>query len=60
MSRNSLEIHRKNLGTLDLDEIWTASSWLHLVARKNKFLSKKDQNFEFHSKRGIQIDFAIV
>jgi hypothetical protein len=24
---------------------------LHLIARKNKFLPKEDQNFEFHSKR---------
>jgi hypothetical protein len=36
---------------LDFDEIWLASSWLHLNVRKNNFLSKEDQNFEFHSKR---------
>jgi hypothetical protein len=24
---------------------------LHLIARKNKFLPKKDQNFEFHLKK---------
>jgi hypothetical protein len=30
-TRNSQE----NLGTLNLDEIWPASSWLHLIARKN-------------------------
>jgi hypothetical protein len=35
-TRNS----QKNLGTLDLDEIWPASSWLHLIARKNQFSSK--------------------
>jgi hypothetical protein len=45
--RNSLKISR----TLDFDEIWLASSWLHLNARRNKFSSKEDQNFEFHSKR---------
>jgi hypothetical protein len=56
MRQNSQE----NLGTLDLDEIWTASSWLHLIARKNIFLPKKDQNFEFQSKKGIRIDFVIV
>jgi hypothetical protein len=36
---------------LDFDETWLASCWLHLNARKNKFSSKKDHNFEFHSKR---------
>jgi hypothetical protein len=41
----------ENLGTLDLDEIWPASSWLYLIARKNQFPSKEDQNFEFQSKR---------
>jgi hypothetical protein len=44
---NSLE----KLGILDFDEIWPASSWLHLIARKNQFPSKEDQNFEFHSKK---------
>jgi hypothetical protein len=43
----------KNLGTLDFHEIWPASSWLHLIARKNQFPSKEDQKFEFHSKRKI-------
>jgi hypothetical protein len=28
-----------------------ARSWLHLIARKNQFSSKEDQDFEFHSKR---------
>jgi hypothetical protein len=41
----------ENLGTLDFDKIWPASSWLHLIARKNKFPSNKDQKFEFQSKR---------
>jgi hypothetical protein len=36
---------------LDFDEIWPASSWLHLIARKNQFPSKEEHNFEFHSKR---------
>jgi hypothetical protein len=41
----------KNIGTLDFDEIWPASSWLYLVARKNQIPSKEDQKFEFHSER---------
>jgi hypothetical protein len=48
-TRNSLGI----LGTWDFSEIWPASSWLHLIARKNEFLVKGDQKFEFHSKREI-------
>jgi hypothetical protein len=51
MSWNSLE----NLETLDLDEIWPASSWLHIIARKNQFPSKEDQNFEFRSKREFRL-----
>jgi hypothetical protein len=47
--------HWKNLGTLDFDEIWAASSWLHLIARKNQIPSKEDQEFEFHSKRQIRL-----
>jgi hypothetical protein len=43
------------LGTLDFDEIWPASSWLHLIARKNPFPSKEDQNFEFHLKREFEL-----
>jgi hypothetical protein len=42
--RNSLKISR----TLEFDEIWLARSLLHLIARKNQFPSKEDQNFEFH------------
>jgi hypothetical protein len=38
-NRNLLEI----LGTLDFNEIWPASSLLHLIARKNSFLAKDDQ-----------------
>jgi hypothetical protein len=60
MSLNSLEKSQENLGTLDLDEIWPASSWLHLIARKNISLPKGNQNFEFHSKRKFWIDFMIV
>jgi hypothetical protein len=37
--RNSLKFSR----TLEFDEIW--------LARKNKFLPKEDQNFEFLSKK---------
>jgi hypothetical protein len=40
----------ENLGTLDFDEIWPARSLIHLIAKKNPFLSKEDQKFEFHSK----------
>jgi hypothetical protein len=40
-------------GTLDFNEIWAASSLLHLIARKNYFPAKEDQKFEFHSKREI-------
>jgi hypothetical protein len=36
---------------LEFDKIWPASSLKHLIASKNPFLSKEDQNFEFHSKR---------
>jgi hypothetical protein len=45
--RNSPEI----LGTLDFNEIWLASSWLYLIARKNKFLAKENQKFEFQSRK---------
>jgi hypothetical protein len=51
MSCNSLENSLENLGTLDFDEICPASFWLHLIARKNPFLTKEDQKVEFHSKR---------
>jgi hypothetical protein len=55
MSCNSLENLQENLGSLDLDEIWPAISWLHLIARKNQFSSKEDQDFEFHSKREFRL-----
>jgi hypothetical protein len=42
MSQNSLENSLENLGTLDFDKIWPASSWLHLIARKK---------INFHQKR---------
>jgi hypothetical protein len=45
-NRNLLEI----LGTLDFNKIWSASSLLHLIARKNLFLAKEDQKVKFHSK----------
>jgi hypothetical protein len=48
-NRNLLKI----LGTLDFNEIWPASSLLHLIAGKNHFLAKEDQKVEFHSKREI-------
>jgi hypothetical protein len=51
--KNSLE----SLGTLDFHEIWPASSCLHLIGRKNPFLSKEDQKFEFHSKWEFRLIF---
>jgi hypothetical protein len=47
----SLENSLKFFGTLDFDEIWPARSLLHIITRKNQFLSKGDQKFDFHSKR---------
>jgi hypothetical protein len=41
----------KKLETLEFDEIWLASSLLHLIARKNTFLEKEDQEVEFPLKR---------
>jgi hypothetical protein len=38
---------------LDFSEIYPASYWLHLIARKNEFLAKGDQKLEFQSKREI-------
>jgi hypothetical protein len=51
-NKNSLEI----LGTLDFNEIWLASSWLHLIARKNKFPAKEHQKFEFP----LKMDFGLI
>jgi hypothetical protein len=45
-NRNLLEI----LGTLDFNEIWPASSLLHLFARKNQFSAKEDKNLKFNQK----------
>jgi hypothetical protein len=59
MSWNSLEKSLKNLGTLDFDEIWPASSWLHLIARKNQIPSKEDQKLN-STQKGNFIDFMIV
>jgi meiotically up-regulated gene 157 (Mug157) protein len=43
---NSLEF----LVTLEFDEMWLRISLLHLIARKNIFLAKEDQEFEFQLK----------
>jgi hypothetical protein len=43
LKKNSPEF----LGTLDFIEIWLESSLLKLIARKNNFLTKEDQKFEF-------------
>jgi hypothetical protein len=55
MSGNSLENSLEKLGTLDFDEIWPTSSELPLIARKNQFPSKEDQNFESHSKKEFRL-----
>jgi hypothetical protein len=46
-NQNSLE----NLETLEFDEIWLASSLLHVVVGKNTFAEKEDQEFEFQLKK---------
>jgi hypothetical protein len=40
---------------LDFNEIWPASSLIHVVAKKNTFLLKEDQKFEVHSKREFEL-----
>jgi hypothetical protein len=50
--RNSLEI----LGTLEFDEIWLASSLLHLTTTKNKFAAKEYQKFEFL----LKMEFGLI
>jgi hypothetical protein len=55
MSCNSLKNLLENLGSLNFDKIWPASSWLHLLARKNLFPSKEDQKVEFHAKREFRL-----
>jgi hypothetical protein len=50
--RNSLEI----LGTLEFDEIWLAGSLLNLVSRKNKFVAKENQKFEFL----LKMEFGLI
>jgi hypothetical protein len=42
-------------GTLEFDEIWLTSFLLHLISRKNKFLAKEDQKFEFTLKMGFRL-----
>jgi hypothetical protein len=37
----------EKLETLEFDKIWLASSLLHLIAGKNTFLEKEDQEVEF-------------
>jgi hypothetical protein len=50
--KNSLEI----LEILDFNEIWLVSSWLHLIARKNKFPAKEDQKFKFP----LKMEFGLI
>jgi hypothetical protein len=47
MSWTLIKIYWKFSRTLEFDEIWLAWSFLHLIARKNKFPLKGDQKFEF-------------
>jgi hypothetical protein len=41
---------------LDFNEIWLASPWLHLIARKNKFPGKEDQKFEIP----LKMEFGLI
>jgi hypothetical protein len=50
-NKKSLEI----LETLELDEIWSPSSLLYLIAKKNKFPIKDDQKFKFPLKIGFEL-----
>jgi hypothetical protein len=50
--KKSLEI----LGTFNFNEIWLASSLLHLIARKNKIPAKEDQKFEFP----LNMEFGLI
>jgi hypothetical protein len=52
LKENSLEI----LGTLEFDKIWLANSLLHLIARKNTFLAKEDQELEFQ----LKMEFGLI
>jgi hypothetical protein len=53
MSWNSLENSLENLGTLDFDEIWPASSWLHLITRKIHFYQKRIWNLNSTQKDNL-------
>jgi hypothetical protein len=46
----------ENLGTLEFDEIWVASSLLHLIVSKNKFPAKHGQKFEFL----LKMEFGLI
>jgi hypothetical protein len=41
---------------LDLNEICLATFFLHLIARKNKFLVKEDQKFDFR----LKMEFGLI
>jgi hypothetical protein len=51
-NRNPLEI----LGTLEFSEFWQVSSLLHIIASKNKFPAKGNQEFEFP----LKIKFGLI
>jgi hypothetical protein len=50
--KNSLD----KLGTLEFDEIWLTSSLLHLITKKNEFLAKEHQKFEFL----LKLEFGLI
>jgi hypothetical protein len=50
----------KNLGTLDFDEIWLESSWLHLISRKKSIYIKEGSEIWIPVEKEIWIDFTIV
>jgi hypothetical protein len=60
ISSISLEIHCKNLKTLEFDEICLPSFLLHLIARKKWISSKRGSEIWIPIEKGIWIDFAIV
>jgi hypothetical protein len=54
-SRFEMEFELK-FRELDFNEIWLASSLLHLIARKNKFPAKEYKKFEFP----LKMEFGLI
>jgi hypothetical protein len=44
---------------LEFDEIWPTGSFLHLVARKNKFPTKVEQKLKFALKVGFGLIYRL-